>query len=290
MPIKKKKPKIYSHSRLSTFEQCPLKFKFKYIDRIVPEVRETIESHLGKIVHETLEWFYTQIKEGNVPSVEEIITYYSNNWGEKYKPKILIVRKDLTVKDYFNKGVQFILDYYTKNYPFEDNTIETEKKVVFNLDDEGYFKIQGFIDRLSHDVEKDEYEIHDYKTANNLPLKEKVETDRQLALYSIAIKELFGEDKKICLTWHYLAHNKKICSNRTNEQLQQLKKETLELIKQIETTKTFPPKKSILCDWCEYKSICPVWGNSKEEDKESSSYLRKENNEREIKEIQKKGK
>jgi len=261
------KTKIYSHSRLSTFEQCPLKFKFRYIDKIIPEIKETIESHLGRTVHDTLEWLYTEVQKGKIPSIEEVITCYTQKWEESYKKEMLIVKKEFTVKDYFNKGVQFIVDYYTKHHPFDDNTLEVEKKIIIDLDKDGEYKILGFIDRLSHDIEKNEYEIHDYKTANNLPMKEQIDNDRQLALYSIAIKELFGEDKKVCLTWHYLAHNKKICSNRTNEQLQKLKEETLKLIRQIEATKTFPSYVSRLCDWCEYKKeTCPVWNKNNEED------------------------
>ena len=38
---------IYSHSRLSTFEQCKLKFKFRYIDKLTPEIENTIEGFLG---------------------------------------------------------------------------------------------------------------------------------------------------------------------------------------------------------------------------------------------------
>ena len=80
----------------------------------------------------------------------------------------------------------------------------------------------------------------------------------------MAIKEIFGKEKPVKLVWHYLAHNKKITSKRTNEQLEELKQKTLELIKNIEATKDFPPKKSTLCSWCEYKYICPAWGNSPE--------------------------
>ena len=75
----------------------------------------------------------------------------------------------------------------------------------------------------------------------------------------IAIKKLYGEDKGVCLIWHYLAHNQKVCSRRTNEQLSKLKQETRDLIKEIENSLDFPGKKSILCDWCEYKEICPMW-------------------------------
>ena len=31
-------------------------------------------------------------------------------------------------KDYFNKGIQFLADYYQKNCPFKDGTIECEER------------------------------------------------------------------------------------------------------------------------------------------------------------------
>jgi RecB family exonuclease len=146
-----------------------------------------------------------------------------------------------------------------KHKPFDDNTLEVEKKIIINLDENGRYKIQGFIDRLDYNKQTKEFEVHDYKTSNSHPVQENLENDRQLALYSIAIKNLFGQDKKICLVWHYLAHDIKICSRRTNEQLENLKKETIELIERIESTKKFPAYISKLCDWCEYKSICQAW-------------------------------
>ena len=68
-----------------------------------------------------------------------------------------------------------------------------------------------------------------------------------------------GYDEEVILVWHYLAHNKKVESSRTNDQLSNLKQETIDLIEEIQSTTQFPPTKSILCDWCEYKSICPAW-------------------------------
>jgi len=257
---KKPKTKTYSHSRLSSFEQCPLKFKFKYIDKIPPEIEHTIESHLGSCVHNTLEWLYNQVMNKHIPTIDEMITTYAVKWQDSYSENTLIVKKELTQKDYFNKGVQFLLDYYNKHKPFDENTLEIEKRIEISLDSEGKYKIQGFIDRLVYNLKTNEYEIHDYKTGNFLPRKEKFDNDRQLALYSIAIKETFGEEKDVCLIWHYLAHNKKICSRRTNEQLAQLKKETLALIEKIEATQEFPAKKSALCNWCEYKIVCPEFG------------------------------
>jgi putative RecB family exonuclease len=251
---------IYSHSRLSTFEQCPFKFKLKYIDQIKPEIEKSIEAHLGSVVHSTLEWLYTQIQKQNLATIEEVITYYAENWQSTYTKEIAIVRKNLTEKDYFNKGVKFLLDYYMKHKPFVDGTIELEKKIIIDLDGTGKYKLQGFIDRLVYNPQTKEYEIHDYKTANTLPTEDKIATDRQLALYSIAIKEIFGENNNVLLTWHFLAHNIKICSRRTSEELEKLKKEIINLIDKIESTNYFPVQKSALCGWCEFKSMCPHFG------------------------------
>lgn len=251
----------YSHSRLSTFEKCPLKFKFRYIDKIVPEIEVSIEIHLGSAVHTALEWLYFQIKEKKLPSLDEVIIYYSDTWVNEFKQDILIVDKTKSAKDYFNKGIKFLIDYYTKYHPFEDGTIALEERIIIDLDGTGNYKIQGFIDRLAQNIHTGDFEIHDYKTGNYLPPQNQFDQDRQLALYSIAIKESFGKDKKVKLIWHYLAHNKKIVSTRTDEQLETLRQSTINLIKQIESTTTFPAKKSALCEWCEYKSICSAWGN-----------------------------
>ncbi|MFH1787732.1 MAG: PD-(D/E)XK nuclease family protein [archaeon] len=258
--MKKEKPKIYSHSRLSTFEQCPYKFKLRYIDKVKPEIEKTIESHLGSAVHDTLEWLYKQVMSKRIPTLDEVINYYVVKWQDSYEQDTLIVKEYLSEKDYFNKGVQFLIDYYSKNHPFNESTLELEKKIILNLDGDNQYQIQGFIDRLVYNPKTQEYEIHDYKTSNSLPTKEKIDSDRQLALYAIAIKNLFGEDKEVKLVWHYLAHNLKIISTRTNEQLAQLKQETLNQIKIVESTTEFQTQKSILCNWCEYKSMCSCFG------------------------------
>jgi len=247
---------LYSYSRLETFEKCKLKFKYRYLDKIIPDIPKNIEAHLGTIVHETLEWIYTNIMKNIIPSLDDVIIYYSEKWTEKYELETLIVNKFMTEKDYFNKGVSFLIDYYFKHSPFNENTIAIEKRIEINLDETGEKKLVGFIDRLAHNIATNEMEIHDYKTANTLPTKEELERNRQLALYSIAIKEEFGKDKDVHLIWHYLAHNQKIDIKKTNEELENLKKEVITLINQIEQTTQFPPNPSKLCGWCEYKNIC----------------------------------
>jgi putative RecB family exonuclease len=255
--------KIYSHSRLETFEKCKLKFKFKYIDKIVPEIGQSIEAHLGHVVHSTLEWLYHQVKKNQIPTIEQIISNYSEKWQKEFTEDIIIVKKEFTEKDYFNKGVGFLVNYYMKHSPFKENTLAIEHKIELNLAED--IKLIGFIDRLVENIETNEIEIHDYKTGNSMPTEKQMKENRQLALYSLAVKETWGKDKNICLVWHFLAHDVKVCIRKTNEELENLKQEIINLIKEIEETKEFPPNKSVLCDWCEYRDICSVFNEKPKE-------------------------
>jgi len=254
--------KIYSYTKLASFEHCPLKYKFRYIDWIIPTVEKSIESVLGKAVHSALEWLYIRVKQGYIPTIDEVIIEYSKEWQEDFNENLVINNPKLTPIDYFNKGIEFLATYYTQNKPFDENTLETEKKIILYLDENKEYKLQGFVDRLAYNLKTKEYEIHDYKTANSIPTKQELEQNKQLALYSIAIKKEFGENKRVTLIWHFLAHNKKIEIKKTNQELEKLKKETIELIKKIESATEFPHQKSRLCNWCEYLSICPAWGNT----------------------------
>jgi putative RecB family exonuclease len=248
---------IYSHSKLSSFEQCPLKYKYRYIDKIKVEVEDTIESFLGSRVHDTLEWLYKTKKEKDfIPKIEEIINYFEKIWVKDYKEGIRI-NSGLSLRDYFEKGKKLIKDYYEKNYPFEEETIALEERVYLDLDENNNYKIQGFIDRLAYNKENQEYEIHDYKTTKSMKAEEELHEDRQLALYALALKQKYKDAKTVALIWHFLNFNRDFRIYQTQEKLEKIKKEVIELIKKIESTSEFPANPSALCGWCEFQDICP---------------------------------
>jgi len=256
---------IHSYSRISCFEQCPLKFKFKYVDKVKIEVEETVEAFLGSRVHETLEKLYYDLKFEKLNSIRELINYYNSEWEKNWNDNILIVRDEYDKENFRRMGEKFITDYYNHYKPFDqDKTIGLEMKVVIKLDDvvddkkegdKAGYVLQGFIDRLS--FKDGVYEIHDYKTANTLPAQNEVDHDRQLALYSIAVKQMFRDCEEVVLVWHYLAFDKELRSKRTDEELSELKKEVVKIIKQIERCKEYKPRESPLCDWCVYRELCP---------------------------------
>ena len=92
---------VYSHSRLGTFETCPLQYKFSYIDKIERD-RQGIEAFVGSRFHDTMEKLYKDLKFKTY-SLKELLDYYEEQWGKEYNDEVVITKKDRTAKDYKNE-------------------------------------------------------------------------------------------------------------------------------------------------------------------------------------------
>jgi putative RecB family exonuclease len=265
----------YSHSRLSTYENCPQQYKLKYIDRIkTPEAEEGIEAFLGSRVHDVLEKLYKELILTKLNTLDDLLNFYRTEWGKNWHENVIIVKKNFTKDHYHDTGLEAINNYYKRHYPFnQSKTLSTEQLITFKI--EGY-TIQGYIDRLSN-VADGVYEIHDYKTSGSLPSQEKIDSDRQLALYHIGIQEKFRDAKDVILKWHYLVFDKEFSSSRSEDQLKDLRKEVICLIKTIEKDTSFKPIESNLCDWCELDVYCPAKKHEiKVQDLPPNKYLKEE--------------
>jgi len=233
----------------------------KYVDRVETEVEQSVEAFLGSMVHETLEKLYRDIGYQKLNTLEELLEFFHDEWKKNWDDSIVIVKEEYGPENYIKMGEKFITDYYKKYQPFDQGkTISLEERILIKLDDSGDYKLQGFIDRVMESKEG-YYEVHDYKTNSRLPLAEYLDNDRQLALYAIGVKERYPDVKDVRLVWHFLAFDKEIDSTRTDEELEELKRKTIELIDKIESDEKYPAKTSILCDWCEFKPICRQWSH-----------------------------
>jgi len=255
----------YSYSKVSCFETCPYQYKLKYIDKVKVEIPATIESFLGDIVHRTLEKLYKDKKFSRAISKATLLKFYRDTWEKEYSNDILIVKKDLKAENYKKMGMKFIKDYYNRMKPFDQLTIlglETTDRMT--LPDGNQWHVR--IDKLACD-DKGNYYVCDYKTNSRMKRKEEADSDRQLAMYSVWVKDKFRDIKSIKLIWHMLAFNKDVVSERTDEQLKKLQEDIMQLIKKIQKAKeknNFPTNVTGLCNYCLYKSLCPSFKHSDE--------------------------
>ena len=255
---------IYSHSSISTFKNCALQFKYNYIEKPDVVKKQNMEAFMGSIVHQTLEKLYTDLKYSKLLSLQEVIDFYTKHWNENYSEETVeIIRKEYKKEHYFELGKKYLTEYYETYKPFDQGkTIGLEQKVNLKLFDsvkQKTYNLVGYIDRLTL-YNQNHIEIGDYKTNNKAKTQEEVDIDRQLALYSIAIKKLYPFVEKIDLAWYFLSAGIKQISHRSEEQLKDLENQIIEDIRDIENAiekNNFPAKPSGLCDWCAFRSICP---------------------------------
>lgn len=270
----------YSYSKIGTYEDCPRKFKYQYIDKLDVEGFESIEAFMGSRVHEALEKLYEAKKFTKIIPLAKLLEFYRKEWDRNWHDNIKIV-KDYKPEHYKKLGERCIRDYYKSYKPFDRGRIlGTEVKVDLKVnghDGEDY-KITGYIDRLVK-VE-DKYEVHDYKTSHRLPKTDELRDNIQLALYAIGVKRSYGNINDIGLVWHYLVHNEEIELECSEAKIERVKEKVKNKIKKVEEAKQkgeFPVKKSGLCDYCEFQEVCPLFKHKFEtEDLEPKEFKKEE--------------
>ena len=325
------KRRYFSHSRLSSYEQCPRKYCYRYLDDI-PRYRrnsetgeleivadgESIEAFTGHLVHSVLQWCYEEVQAGRTPAESGLQAEFARLWKAGYDPdRIEKVKAERTVDSYREMGERCIASYHHRHAPFDRGERHwLEVKLTAPLDPGQQFWVIGYADRITQHADG-VFEIRDYKTGRWVPTQDELDRDRQLALYRIAFEHMVrrGEEgfedagtiRDVVLAWSYLQTDAERTSRRTAAQLTRLQRATVSLASQIvareglaePTTNTeaaqraaadvanaqFPtttdPKSKRLCNWCDYRLICPDEEGSAEIERTARSAARVARAERE---------
>ncbi len=212
---------------------CSISIKSK------PKKNRQLKRSLGSGSHEALEKLYRDLNHQKANTLEEVLSFFTSEWNANWTDDIIIVSEEYSAENYLNMGKKYLTDYYQRYHPFnQGKTVALEELIRITLDGEGNYKLQGYIDRLT-ETRDGYYEIHDYKTNSRLPLADYIRSDRQLALYMIGVKNQYPDVKDVRLIWHFLKFDKEIDSTRTDNELSQLKKDTIQLIERIENEERF---------------------------------------------------
>jgi hypothetical protein len=137
--------------------------------------------------------------------------------------------------------------------------VSLEEKNLMELPDGNKFYV--IIDRLS--CHGDNYLVCDYKTSTTLPTAQEAVNDRQLAMYALWVRMNHPEAGRVVQQWHMLHFDKVVEVEHSKEELMSCRSEVVERIAEIEGCSDFPPSCSKLCDYCEYRDICPEFAPAK---------------------------
>jgi hypothetical protein len=280
---------LYSYSRIGCYFTCPCQYAHRYIHKTPSPLPEGVELFMGSRFHEAMEYLYEQVP-ARIPGLEETLSRFDQLWEAGWKTlqakqkqkgfatPVRIQREGEDINDYYNRAKLFLERYYEKYKPFDqDRTLGIEKRVVFSLDPDGQYRMQGYIDRVATDGDGTVW-VHDYKTGSRKLNPEDARNEDQLALYQLALlQEPEFKNSNIRLVWHYVAFEEDaVITDRTPQELEGLRKRYIAKIQSIEKAKTFLPQTSALCGWCEFLPLCRDGQNEVErrrKKKEGADYV-----------------
>jgi len=245
-------PKHLSASSITTYEQCPLRFRFSRIDRIPEPTTEAMI--LGTFVHEILEKLYELDSEDRtIPEARRIAREL---WENKFVEETSTVRiKD--INDFRWRAWWCVENVFDMEHPPDVKIRGIEDKFSASIND---VPLLGFIDRWTEEADGS-LTVTDYKSGK--VSKPQYEGDKvfQIVLYAEMLERLNDVQVDNAEIMYV-----KFKERKRYDPTPQRRKTVLKLIDQtwegVQTgcnTGVFPTKTGPLCNWCAYKPICPAW-------------------------------
>lgn len=240
-----------SHSRIELFNDCPYKFKLKYIDELetIKDQQANNPLFLGDGIHKGIE---KGLDEG-------IKAYFDNYYVIEDKHIEEIMKYEVLIPK---------VKYLLPDGQFE---YEIDKSVDINIMDKTYtFKFKGYVDFMTYN---DNFvDIYDFKYSNNI---DKYMESAQLHLYKYFLEKQGFKVNKM----YFIFIPKSFAKKRDKETIYEFRKRMIEEldIKEIQIIEVKYDYQKIInyfidvlkmnstkkykkigdyCDWCEYKSYC----------------------------------
>jgi putative RecB family exonuclease len=246
-------PPYLSASSMGTFHQCPLKFKYNKIDKLPDEPSSA--TLLGNFVHEILEEFYAlPADDRNTNSIRLLAAQVWSNADWENRIKGYVRTSDIRQ---FRWSAWWCLENLFKiERPETINVQGIESEVNGPI---GTATVKGFIDRF--ETTDSGVCVSDYKTGKTPKPEWLADKYLQLQIYASLLRDAgVANVTEIQLLYlkdgvnfkHHLVEDD---FDKTIRYVQN----SYDAIYEACETGNFPYRKSKLCNWCAYKSICPGW-------------------------------
>lgn len=261
---------VYSFSQIKLYKQCPLAYKYRYIDKLRLDKQEkTADLLLWTIVHSVLEKIYKDVNDLKNLDKKHYLDYYKELWEKEINSWDEInIKWDNKIEDYINRWNYYIDNYFDKHYPFNEvKVVSIEQIIHFSLWEN--IKFRWIIDRL--DKVWDDFIINDYKTNKNLPTQDKDDYIDQLTLYWLGIKQKYDRYFKNIYWKLYFLHFDIVDEFLIDDAaIDKVVEKYSSTISEIENSRfnhnmwikdVFLPNETPWCRFCEFKSLCPLFSH-----------------------------
>ena len=246
-------PLRLSPSRMNDFTNCPQLYKYRAVDQL-PEP-PSIDAERGKLIHAILEDLFEL--PAALRTFQSAVELLPSKWREQVDAKVELKALVLDEKEWFDRAQALLTNYFTLENPTSFEATYRELHLERDISEEVY--LHGYVDRLDI-APTGEVRIVDYKTGKSPKSGWEEKALFQLRVYALLYWKNEGVLPKL-LQLIYLGDSRVIKSEPTEAQLRSTEKILRNIGDEILTaleTGHFPTKKSRLCDWCFFKTICPA--------------------------------
>ncbi len=244
-------PKHISPSSASSYQQCPRRWQFRYVDRLPDPPTEAAVT--GTFAHMVLEKLMQELPENRTverakklarelwPSMENSRDYQQLNLDDAQG---LAFRKN---------GWQAITGLWDVEEPDKVEVAATEQDIKVAINGVPF---RGIIDRV--DATDKGLVITDYKSGKAPSERFSANYTTQMLLYAAALGELQGRQpvKAQLLYLGQKVVDVEITAENLEEATTKLRKTWLKIMNSC-TTQKFEASPSALCGWCPFVAHCP---------------------------------
>lgn len=223
---------------LKTFKSCPLKYKFKYIDKIsLPQKSSFFEK--GKKVHALANYY---LRGDDISKLEPTLNEVEKGaWNS------------LKNNEFFN--LKYVNSEYNLSCKVGNFWIGGRLDAIVKQEDGG-IAMPTCSSSEPPKTQETTYFILDYKTG---PIPKKPETDYQTMVYLLCLSSTAFIKPQDNLKFVYidLKNNKNCIIDFNQDRKKEYEKAIIEICSNIENAQ-FPEEieHEKMCDFCEYKKIC----------------------------------
>ncbi len=249
-------PTTLSPSKVSSFKDCALAFRFSAIDQL-PEA-PSAAAVKGTLVHLALEYLFD--REAEDRTVDHAIADLDRATGTmREDPDFVGLALDADAEATFLADAdRLVRRYFEVEDPRTVHPVGLELKLEAQVDD---IRVRGIIDRLELD-DQGGLVVTDYKTGRSPSTNHQQGRLGGVTFYALLCEELFGVlPAQVKLI--YLGDGLTITTEPSEQSIRGLRNKLRALWSAIATAcerEDFRPRPGPLCNWCSYHAFCPAQG------------------------------
>lgn len=250
-------PTSLSPSKVATFKDCALAFRFSAIDRL-PEP-PSVPAVKGSLVHRALELLFVDLPPQRTRErAHECLATAAAEFVDDAE-FVGLELDDVATGEFLADAAAMVDRYFELEDPTTFDPIGIELMLAAEVDG---LLLRGIIDRLDLDADG-ELVVTDYKTGRVPSQQQELSRLGGVQFYAFLCERLFGR-RPARVQLMYLGPDPQIIVAVPTEQstrgLEQRVRAIWTAVERACERDDFRPKQSMLCNWCSFKAYCPAFG------------------------------